>query len=91
MNNQRLLEHLLVSELREQGVLEEIISEHGIETIRECRHCHRLMNEGWIFRNYETYCSDRCLMKAHPEEDLATLKKHAEEEDSETYWTAWEG
>lgn len=91
MNNQRDLEHLLVEELRKRNALEEVICEYGIETVRECLCCHRLMNEGWLFAGIETYCSDDCLMKAHPEENLLILKAEALRDDSDTYWTKWEG
>lgn len=82
---------LLVEELRKQGALEDVICEYGIETVRECTHCHELMNEGWIFHDYETFCSDECLMCEHPDVDIKYLKEHASDEDSVAYWTAWEG
>ena len=66
MNNQRILSALLVEELRKQGALEDVICEYGIESLRECTYCHRLMNQGWIYRGFETFCSDKCLMNAHP-------------------------
>ena len=91
MNNQRTLETLLVEELRKRGALEDVISEYEIETVRECNHCHQLMNEGWIYAGCETYCSEECLLKAHPDEDVDELKKQAEDDDSDSYWTTWEG
>lgn len=91
MNDQRILSKLLVEELRKRGALEDIITQYEIETLRECSHCHRLMNQGWIYQGFETYCSDRCLMRAHPEEDLEGLKRAASNSDTDTYWTAWEG
>lgn len=91
MNDQRILSRLLVEELRQRGALEDVISEYEIESLRECTHCHRLMNEGWIYQGFETYCSDRCLMKAHPEADLDELKRETSDNDTDTYWTEWEG
>lgn len=91
MKNQRLLSALLVEELRKQGALEDVICEYGIESLRECTYCHRLMNQGWIYRGFETFCSDKCLMKAHPEEVLEELRRNASSNHSDTYWTAWEG
>lgn len=91
MSNQHNLEHLLVSELRKRGALEDVICEYEIESVRECSHCRRLMNEGWMYEGYKTYCSDECLMAAHPEVKLAELKHRAAKEHTETYWTAWEG
>lgn len=91
MNNQQQLSLLLVEELRKRNALEDVICEYEIETVRECTHCHKLMNEGWIYAGYETYCSDECLAAAHPEEDLNYLNHHASDDDSVTYWTDWEG
>ena len=54
-------------------------------------HCHKLMNEGWMFAGVETYCSDKCLRAAHPEIDIETYRAIANDEDSDTYWTSWEG
>lgn len=91
MNNQRELEKLLIAELRQQEALSDIITEYEIENVRVCDHCHRLMNQGWLYMGGETYCSDRCMMAEHPEEDLTEIKLHAEDDVSETYWTEWEG
>lgn len=89
--NQSNLEHLLIEELRYRGALEDIICEYGIETVRVCENCGKLMSEGWIFVGIETYCSDDCLMQAHHEVNLKELKRQAQVDDSETYWTKWEG
>lgn len=91
MNDQRTLSKLLVEELRKRDALEDVICEYEIETLRECTCCHRLINQGWIYQGYETFCSDKCLIKYHPDENLEEIKLHAADEDSETYWTAWEG
>lgn len=91
MNNQRILERRLVEELRKRNALEDVICEYGIESVRECGYCHRLMDEGWLYHGYETFCSSRCLMMAHQEEDVADLRLHACDDDSDTYWTRWEG
>lgn len=91
MNRQRDLEHHLVAELRHRGVLEDVICEYAIETVRACCTCGILMREGWLYASFETYCSDECLMAAHPEEDIETLHRQATEDEAETYWTVWEG
>lgn len=90
MNDQRMLSTLFVEELRKRGALEDVICEYGIESLRECSHCHRLKNQGWIYHGFETYCSDNCLMEAHPEEDLEEMRREASSNRSDTYWTAWE-
>lgn len=91
MKRQEELASLLVEELRKRNALEEVVCDYGIETVRECNGCHRLMDEGWIFRGFETFCSDECLMAAHPEEDLTRLRQEANTDDSDSYWTRWEG
>lgn len=91
MNNQQTLEHRLVEELRKRNAQEEVICEYGIETVRECCCCHRLMDEGWLYAGFETFCSDDCLKRVHPEESLEKLKKDASCNHSNTYWTQWEG
>ena len=48
------------------------------------------LNEGWLYQGFETYCSDRYLMAEHPDENLANLREHVSDNDSDTYWTAWE-
>ncbi|MBQ0029779.1 MAG: hypothetical protein KBT32_05015 [Bacteroidales bacterium] len=91
MNNQRLLERLLVNELRKQNALEDVICEYGVENVRACNNCGKLMNEGWLYAGIETFCSDHCLMQKHHEENLKTLRQQANSNDSDTYWTEWEG
>ena len=91
INNQTQLSFLLVKELQKRKVLEDVICQYEIETVRVCGCCGRLMNEGWMFQGFETFCSDRCLMRVHPEVDLTWLREQACEEDSDSYWTSWEG
>jgi len=91
MNNEQQLCALFVEELRKRGALEDVICEYGIETLRECTHCHTLMSEGWIYHGYETYCSDECMLAEHPDEDIDSLNYHASDDASDTYWTKWEG
>lgn len=90
-DNQRELEHLLVTELLKRNVLTDIICQCGIESVRVCDNCGKLMREGWLYVSFETYCSDACLAAAHPEENLKELQRQAADDESETYWTAWEG
>ena len=91
MNIQGELALMLVEELRKRGVLQNVICAYEIETLRSCDCCGNLMNEGWMYAGIETYCCDECLLKAHPDEDLEFLRMHACEDDSDTYWTCWEG
>lgn len=64
---------------------EEFIEEHEIETLRVCQYCSKFMTEGYIYRDFESFCSDECLIAEHgkPAFDNAN--------EDELYWTAWEG
>ena len=64
---------------------EEFIEENEIETLRVCNYCGKFMNEGYIYRDYETFCSDECFINAHGK----AIFNNADED--ELYWTAWEG
>lgn len=78
-------------ELNTRGLIEGIISENDINSLRICEFCHKPMNEGWVINDTEAFCSDQCLHCSHPEIDLNTLKSHAQEDGSLGYWTQWEG
>ena len=64
---------------------EDFVMENEIETLRVCQHCGKFMTEGYIYRDFETYCSDECFIAEHgkPAFDNA--------DEDELYWTAWEG
>ena len=64
---------------------EDFIEDNEIETLRVCQHCGKFMNEGYIYRDFETFCSDTCFIKEH---GRATFENADEDE---LYWTAWEG
>lgn len=80
----------LVEELIMANRLEEIIILNDITFVRECNHCHQLMNEGWIVNDIETYCSDRCLQQAYTKVDMDLIKSQAEDEDAVAYWSSFE-
>ena len=63
---------------------EEFIEDNEIETLRVCQTCGKFITEGYIYRDFETYCSDECLTSAHGNDVLNT-------DEDELYWTAWEG
>lgn len=79
-----------VHTLSNKGILDDVISTNGVESIRVCEHCAKLMNEGWVYEGFETYCSDTCLKAAHPEIEIDILKLHAIDNKSNSYWTRWE-
>lgn len=64
---------------------EEFIEENEIETLRVCNYCGKFMNEGYIYRDYETFCSDECFINSYGK----SIFNNADED--ELYWTAWEG
>jgi len=88
---QKRLAILLVEELKKHGALDDVITDYNVESVRVCRHCHKLMNEGWLVEDIETYCSDECFLAACPEmtqEDINALD--TDDENTIAYWTAWE-
>jgi predicted DNA-binding helix-hairpin-helix protein len=64
---------------------EDFIMENEIETLRVCYTCGKFIREGYIYNDFETYCSDKCFIAEHGK---ATFDGA---DDDELYWTAWEG
>lgn len=64
---------------------EEFIEDNEIETLRVCNYCGKFMNEGYLYRDYETFCSDECFINSYGK----SIFNNADED--ELYWTAWEG
>lgn len=61
--------------------------ENGIDQLRVCDECGKLMEEGYcIDGGNEHYCSDECLHKHYSEE---TYLQMASGEDSDTYYSVW--
>ena len=81
----RIVEHLI-----QTGNLDWILTECNINFVRECQHCHGLMNEGWLCGDTYTFCSDDCLLKENPSLDKETLEQLYEDDDSNVCWTEWE-
>ena len=82
----RLVEHLTMT-----GYLDDAINISQADFVRECGHCHRLMNEGWVYMGCATFCSDECLLAV--ESDLSPDDLREIDQDDmnlETYWTEWE-
>lgn len=80
VNGQLSLSKLLVDELREKDALESVISEYGVQSVRVCMNCKRLMNEGWLYCGDITYCSEACLLADNPDEDMETLRNELDDE-----------
>ena len=64
---------------------EDFIEENEAEDLRVCMCCGKFITEGYIYRDFETYCSDECFIAEHGK---ATFENADEDE---LYWTAWEG
>jgi predicted DNA-binding helix-hairpin-helix protein len=64
---------------------EDFIMENEIETLRVCYTCGKFIREGYLYNDFETYCSDKCFIAEHGK---ATFDGA---DDDELYWTAWEG
>lgn len=57
--------------------------------IRRCTECGRIMTEGYcVGGGDEYYCSDECLHEHYTPDEW---EKMCEEEESECYYTTWEG
>ena len=64
---------------------EEFIEENEIENLRVCGTCGKFITEGYIYRDFETFCSDECFMNMHGKQAFQNA------DEDELYWTAWEG
>lgn len=63
---------------------DEFITDNDIESIRVCSNCGKLITEGYIYNDYETYCSDKCFIENHGK----SVFDNADED--ELFWTDWE-
>lgn len=80
-----IVEHLIMTDN-----LDWIICDCNINFVRECVHCHCLMNEGLLCGDTYTYCSEECLLAENPGITKEELNKLMEDDDSQIYWTEWE-
>lgn len=64
---------------------DDFIDENEIETLRVYLHCGKFITEGYIYDNFETFCSDECFIKEHGKSTFDNA------DEDELYWTAWEG
>ena len=64
---------------------DEFIEENEIENLRVCGTCGKFIIEGYVYRNFETFCSDECFMDIHGQQAFENA------DEDELYWTAWEG
>lgn len=81
----------LVEELAMTGLLEDTIYNCRADFVRVCGHCHRLMNEGWVYMGCATLCSDECFLAVEPNLSPDDLREIDQEDmNLETYWTEWE-
>lgn len=62
---------------------DEFITDNDIESIRVCSTCGKLITEGYIYNDYETYCSDKCFIENHGK----SVFDNADED--ELFWTDW--
>ena len=66
-------------------VKEEFIDENELENLRVWGTCGKFITEGYIYRDFETYCSDEWFKHMHG------YQKFENADEDELYWTAWEG
>lgn len=82
----RIVEHLIMT-----GKLEWIILECDMNFVRQCNHCHKLMNKGWMCGEAYKFCCDECLLAENPEISREKLYNRTVDDNSDIYWTEWEG
>ena len=81
----RLVEHLIMTDN-----LDWILCDCGVNFLRKCDHCHKLMNEGWMCGETYHYCSDECLLTENPGITKEELDNLVADDNSGIYWTEWE-
>ena len=64
---------------------EEFIEDNEIDNLRVCQYCGKFIIEGYLYRDFETFCSEKCFINEYDR------KTYVEADDDELYWTAWEG
>jgi hypothetical protein len=64
---------------------EQFIEDNEIDNLRVCQHCGKFIVEGYLYRDFETFCSEECFVNEYGR------KTYDESDDDELYWTAWEG
>lgn len=80
----------LVEELIMADNIDWVIEECGIEDMRTCQHCRRLINEGWWCDETWSYCSDECMIAENPEISKQEIEK-LKETDGGIEWMEWKG
>ena len=63
---------------------EDFLLDSEIENIRVCQCCGKFILEGYLYQDYETYCSDKCFISTHSKSEF----QNADEDI--LYWTAFE-
>lgn len=74
---------------------EEFLDDYGIETLRVCDNCGKLMHEGYVLGG-EHACCDKCAIQLYVSDDVSLdeAKKLFDYDivnnDDDCYWTTWE-
>lgn len=64
---------------------DDFITDNEIENLRVCFTCGKFITEGYLYNEYETYCSDKCFIDTHGKSVFDNV------DEDELFWTAWEG
>lgn len=73
---------------------EYFILEHGIDQLRVCDYCGKLLDEGYVINNgNQHYCND-CFDKLKEQGKIAAyilqdIENACTNDNSESYWTVW--
>lgn len=80
---------------------EEFLEDYGIDTLQVCENCGKFMHEGWTLGG-EHACCDECAIALYKDKDGNVLPNAEElfrndvadadtDDNTDCYWTAWEG
>ena len=74
-----------------------LVEDLGIETVRVCDNCGKVMHEGYTLGG-EHACCDECAIALYKDKDgnvypnaEELFQTDLDENDEDCYWTAWEG
>lgn len=74
-----------------------LVEDLGIETVRVCDNCGKVMHEGYTLGG-EHACCDECAIALYKDENgnvypnaEELFQTDLDENDDDCYWTAWEG
>lgn len=88
-----IAEYLVNGKIEELDIDErnEFLEDYGITRLRVCDVCGKLYHEGY-YLDGDYACDDECAIELYKGDEFVfrTDLEHADEDDGNVYWTAWE-